>query len=88
MAISGAIIPEPLAMPEIFMVLLSIANSSEEPFANVSVVIIALAALSNPRGDKPTTNSLETAPIFFQSKCSPITPVDAEKTFFSGMSNS
>ena len=56
---------------------LSILNSLKDPFAKVSVVIIALAAPSIPALDKFFLRLEATFTIFCQFNGSPITPVDA-----------
>ena len=48
-AISGAIIPDPLAIPLIDTLLPSISKVADDPFENVSVVIMAFAAFAIDR---------------------------------------
>ena len=64
-AILGAIIPEPLAIPDILINLLPILHSSYASFGLVSVVIIALAALNQTNLVCSLLNFLTTSGILF-----------------------
>ena len=71
----GSIIPDPFAIPRIFISLLSIKKFFNDNFGNVSVVMIASAASSH---DDPLIESMQlnASIIGFVFKNSPITPVD------------
>ena len=79
-AMSGAIMPAPLAMPLIVTLALPIFAVAVATFGNVSVVMIALAAAR-----KSPVCARATSPSITPSKAcafngSPITPVEARKT--------
>ena len=85
-AISGAIMPEPLAMPEMVTVLPAISQVALAPLAKVSVVRMALAASSQ----------LAVPDVVRASNCemrhdvssgSPITPVEEVAICVSGTCN-
>ena len=84
MAISGAIIPEPLAIPLICTVLPLISNEIVEPFEKVSVVIIALAASSSASLRKDVDNAAIHLIILWSGRTSPMTPVEEVKTALVG----
>ena len=81
-AMSGAIMPAPLAMPLMVTVALPILALAVATFGNVSVVMIALAA-----SRKPPALAFAARPSMTPSKAcafsgSPITPVEARKISF------
>src|SRR5262249_4996370 len=79
-AMSGAIMPAPLAMPQIVTGVAPNRTIAAAPFGNVSVVMIALAAASQAPGAAPATRSAITAVNLVASSGSPITPVEARNT--------
>src|SRR6056297_236711 len=81
---SGAIMPEPCAMPAIVTVCPPISTVAEAPLGKVSVVMIARAAASTPPGDRSAFNSPIFAVIRSWGSGSPMTPVEDEKTRASG----
>ena len=81
-AMSGAIMPAPLAMPLMVTVALPSFTLAVATFGNVSVVMIALAASSQPSG-ATSAASLSSTPLnLLASSGSPITPVEARKISF------
>ena len=78
-AISGAIIPAPLAMPLIVTDTPPISQVAVATFGKVSVVIIARAASRMPSGAAFLTSLSSTPSNFVASSGSPITPVEARK---------
>src|SRR5262249_39251564 len=79
-AISGAIMPEPLQKPLIRMVVPSIVAVAVAPFGKVSVVMIARAAGSHLAASSNGTIFGSASTIFAAGGGSPITPVDEMKT--------
>ncbi len=79
-AMSGAIMPEPLAMPEIRTLTPSISHSAVEPLGKVSVVMMPEPALAQLSGDRPVWMSGSLAVILASSNTTPITPVEASMT--------
>ena len=77
---SGAIMPAPLAMPQIVTALGPIRTIAAAPLANVSVVMIALAASCQPPGAASATSRSMTPANFVASSGSPMTPVEARNT--------
>ena len=77
---SGAIMPEPLAMPLILTSIPSILATAVAPFGKVSVVMIARAADSHNSGRASRTMSPTSAVNFSTGSGSPITPVEASST--------
>ena len=82
-AMSGAIIPEPLANP---MIVTGTPSSTRAaaPFGKVSVVMIARAAFAAPSGRSPSRNRGIAATRRWTGSGSPITPVEATSTCPSG----
>ncbi len=79
-AMSGAIMPEPLAMPLSVTVWPPISACRVAPLGKVSVVMIARAAAGQDSGAR-SRSSAPSAPIRRSSGSgSPITPVEATKT--------
>ena len=82
---SGAIMPEPLAMPAMRIGPPSPAISALAPFGKVSVVMIARAAISMASSLRASVS----APIFTVMRSSgsgsPITPVEEENTRAAGI---
>jgi hypothetical protein len=79
-AMSGAIIPEPFAIPTTVNVSSLIVATDEDPLANVSVVRIASAAASQPRaslGAKCSLSSAKSPTKRSSGSVSPMTPVEA-----------
>ncbi len=87
-AMSGAIMPEPLAMPASVTGTPSIVQRAAAPFGNVSVVMIAPAAAAMPSARSPLTRSATRAVIRSTGSRSPITPVEATNTSSGGQSRS
>ena len=79
-AMFGAIMPEPLAIPAIRTVWPSIVASATAPLGKVSVVMMASEASAQPSGDRRAAISGNTASIFAASSSTPITPVEASMT--------
>ncbi len=79
-AMSGAIMPAPLAMPLMVTVALPILARAVATFGKVSVVMIALAASKNRPACAPATNPSITPSKACALSGSPITPVDASNT--------
>ena len=78
--ISGAIMPAPLAMPQMVTAVPPSLTIAAAPLGNVSVVMIALAASSQPPGAASATSLAMTPSNFVASSGSPITPVEARNT--------
>src|SRR4051812_10037708 len=79
-AISGAIMPAPLAMPLIVTVALPSLAVAVATFGKVSVVMIALAASSQAFGWAAATRPSMTPSKAWALSGSPITPVEARNT--------
>ena len=79
-AMSGAIMPAPLAMPLIVTVALPSRAVAVATLGNVSVVMIALAAASHGSGRAATTIASITPSNALALSGSPITPVEARNT--------
>ncbi len=79
-AMSGAIMPAPLAMPQMVTVVLPIFASAVAPLGKVSVVMMALAAASQFPGAAAATRPSMTPSKARASSGSPMTPVEARKT--------
>ena len=79
---SGAIIPEPFDIPQIVTRLFPILDWAAAPLGKVSVVMIALAASSQPPGFAFFTNRGTALSNLSTGSGSPITPVEDTKTFF------
>src|SRR5262249_16052754 len=77
---SGAIIPAPLAMPQMVTGAAPIRAMAAAPLGNVSVVMMALAASCQALGAAVAIRRSMTAPNLFESSGSPITPVDPTNT--------
>ena len=78
-AISGAIIPAPLAMPLMVTFALPSFTVAVATFGKVSVVMIALAAAIQPSGAAFCASVPSTPLNLLASSGSPITPVEARK---------
>src|SRR5262249_60700214 len=79
-AMSGAIIPAPLAMPHTVTSAVPSRAMAAAPLGKVSVVMMALAAACQAAGAALATRGSMTAPNFVESSGSPITPVGARNT--------
>ena len=79
-AMSGAIMPAPLAMPLIVTGVAPSRTMAVATFGKVSVVMIALAASCQLPGAALAASSSITPPNLLASSGSPITPVEARKT--------
>ncbi len=79
-AMSGAIMPAPLAMPLMVTVALPIRAFAVATLGKVSVVMIALAASSQPSSRASATSRSMTPSNASALSGSPITPVEARKT--------
>ena len=79
-AMSGAIMPAPLAMPLIVTVALPRRAVAVATFGKVSVVMMALAASSQPPACALATRPSITPPNWLAGSGSPITPVEARNT--------
>ncbi len=79
-AMSGAIMPEPLAMPLMTTCALPIRAVRVAPLGKVSVVMMAAAACSQPRGLVSAAKAGSAATILAEGGGSPMTPVEAMKT--------
>src|SRR5215468_375948 len=79
-AISGAIMPAPLAMPQIVTTASPSLAVAVAPFGKVSVVMMALAAASKLPGFAAATRPSITRSKAWASSGSPITPVEARST--------
>ena len=84
-AISGWIIPEPLAMPARVNSLPSILPLTREALGRVSVVMMARAASPNPSGFSPATKSGRAWIMRSPGRGAPMTPVDDGSTRRSGI---
>ncbi len=78
-AISGAIMPAPLAMPLTVTVVLPMRAVAVATLGKVSVVMIALAAARKSAGLACAARPAITGANFEASSGSPITPVEARK---------
>src|SRR4051812_12865151 len=78
-AISGMIMPAPLAMPLMVTLVLPSFTVAVATFGNVSVVMIALAAPIQSPGRALCASVASTPSNLAASSGSPITPVDARK---------
>ena len=78
-AMSGAIMPEPLAMPAMVTATPSISTLAAAPLGKVSVVMIARAAASTPSPRSSVASSATRLVIFSTGSRWPITPVEATK---------
>ena len=76
-AMSGWIMPEPLAMPQSVTGASPIRTCAELPLAKVSVVMIAAAAASQASGSSAAWSFGRLATTVATSRRSPITPVEA-----------
>ena len=83
-AMSGAIIPEPLAKPVSVTGTPSSSTRATAPFGKVSVVMIARAACSAASAASPSRSAPSAATIRSAGSGSPITPVEATKTWSRG----
>ena len=79
-AMSGAIMPAPLAMPLIVTLALPSLTVAVATFGKVSVVMIALAASIQPSGPASSAIASSTPSNLVASSGSPITPVEARNT--------
>ena len=79
-AMSGAIMPAPLAMPLIVTLALPSFTVAVATFGKVSVVMIALAALIHSPGAACSASVPSTPSNLVASSGSPITPVEARNT--------
>jgi hypothetical protein len=79
-AMSGAIMPAPLAKPQIVTGSAPIRAMAAAPLGNVSVVMMAVAASCQAPGAALATSRSMTASNRVASSGSPITPVDARNT--------
>ena len=79
-AMSGAIMPAPLAMPLIVTLALPSLTVAVATFGKVSVVMMARAALIQSPGVACAASSDKTPSNFVPSSGSPITPVEARNT--------
>ena len=84
-AMSGAIMPEPLAKPAIRTGTPSSSTVVAATLAKVSVVMIARAAAAAASAASPSRSAPITATIRSAGSGSPITPVEATKTWPAGM---
>jgi hypothetical protein len=78
-AMSGAIMPAPLAMPLIEASLSPIFARAVATLGKVSVVMIARAASISPLGSALAASTPSTSAILDPSSGSPMTPVEAMK---------
>ena len=79
-AMFGAIMPEPLAMPAMRTGVRSIWVSTTAPLAKVSVVMIAAAAAVQPSAVSRAATSGVARSIRAASSTTPMTPVEASIT--------
>ena len=79
-AISGAIMPLPLAMPLMRTSVPPMRAVRVTPLGKVSVVMIPRAAASQPDSDRLACSSGNAAVSFSWGRTSPITPVEERKT--------
>ncbi len=77
---SGAIIPAPLAMPQMVTLALPSLASAVAPLGKVSVVMMALAAACQVSGAAAATRLSSTPSKARASSGSPMTPVEARNT--------
>ena len=84
-AISGWIMPEPLAMPARVNCLPPIIPCASAALGRVSVVMMARAASPNPSGWSPATNWGRAWMIRSPGRGAPMTPVDDGSTRSSGI---
>ena len=87
-AMSGAIIPLPLAMPLIRTSASPILAVRVAAFGKVSVVMMPRAAASQPSSRRPACSAGSAATSFSCGSTSPITPVEAMNTCFAGQPTS
>src|SRR5882757_8236466 len=78
-AMSGAIMPAPLAMPLMVTFVLPSFATAVATFGKVSVVMIALAAFIQSSGTAVSASVPSTPSNLVASSGSPITPVEARK---------
>ena len=81
-AMSGMIMPEPLAMPLIMTLALPSFTVAVATFGKVSVVMIAFAAPIHSPGAACSASVASTPSNLVASSGSPITPVEARNTSF------
>ena len=81
-AMSGMIMPAPLAMPLMVTLALPSLTVAVASFGKVSVVMIALAALIQSPGAAVSASVASTPSNLVASSGSPITPVEARNTSF------
>ena len=79
-AMSGAIMPEPLAMPLIVIVVSPIGTVRLAPLAKVSVVMMAWAAAGQAASLRSLFKAFREPVSRWSGRGSPITPVEARKT--------
>ena len=79
-AMSGAIMPEPFAMPAMVTAAPSISAVAKAPLGKVSVVMIARAAASMPSARRASVRSGTLAVMRSTGRRSPMTPVEATST--------
>ena len=79
-AMSGAIMPDPLAMPAMVTLVPLIWASLTAPLGKVSVVMMALAASSHLPGARSPARASRLSVMDLKLSGSPITPVDAANT--------
>ena len=79
-AMSGAIMPAPFAMPQMVTGAAPIRAMAAAPFGNVSVVMMAFAASCQALGAALAISRSMTVANLVASSGSPITPVDARNT--------
>ena len=79
-AMSGAIMPAPLAKPLMVMLVLPSRAVAVASLGNVSVVMMARAASTQPSPCAACVRASNTPPNLRASSGSPMTPVDARKT--------
>ena len=75
-AMSGAIMPEPLAMPAIVTGWPAISACAQAPLGKVSVVMIAAAASAHASSARRAWSPGSAAVSLSTGICSPITPVE------------
>ncbi len=83
-AMSGAIMPAPLAMPLIVTATPPISACAVASFGNVSVVMMARAASAIPSSRASATSRSSTPSNRVASSGSPMTPVEARKISLAG----
>jgi hypothetical protein len=79
-AMSGQIMPAPLAMPVRVAVRPATSNRRETSLGTVSVVMMARAARGQPSGSSRATRVGRAAAMRPTGRCSPITPVEKGST--------